>query len=123
MLNNKSILKLILILAITASLGNIFDATTTYFALQKEGTYEGNPFMKYLIDNFGFTISLIIKLTFIYIILPIKYCPMYYYINSIMKNKNTKIKMFIIDLMIIVYLILNYYFWKVSFSNLRYIIG
>ena len=122
MLNNKSILKLILILAITASLGNIFDATTTYFALQK-GHIEGNPFMKYIIDNFGFTISLIIKLTFIYIILPIKYCPMYYYINSIMKNKNAKIKIFIIALMIIVYLILNYYFWKVSFSNLEYIIS
>ncbi|MCH8003306.1 MAG: hypothetical protein IH934_01640 [Nanoarchaeota archaeon] len=122
MLNNKSILKLILILAITASLGNIFDAATTYFALQK-GHIESNPFMKYIIDNFGFTISFIIKLAFIYIILPIKYFPMYYYFESIMKIKNIKIKIFTITLMITVYLILNYYFWNVSFGNLRFIVS
>ena len=122
MLNNKSILKLILILSITAILGNIFDAATTYFALQKDGLYESIPSMAYVIDNWGWFASLIIKLVFSYIILPVKYCPAYYCLNWIFRNKNEFMRIFLISLLIAVYLGLNLLFWKVSFSNLGFLL-
>ena len=117
MLNNKFILKLILILSITGIISNVLDAGTTYFALQKDGTYEGNPLMKYIIDNFGFPLFFIVKLAFIYIIFPNKYCPLYYYIK-IIKNRT-----FSLTVMLILYLFLNLWFWKLGVGNLGYIIN
>ena len=40
---------------------NVLDAITTYLALTKQGTAEGNPFMKFLMDKFGVVGALLIS--------------------------------------------------------------
>ena len=122
MLNKKFIFKLILILSIAGILGNIFDAGTTYFALQKDGTYESNLLMRYIIDNFGYASFFIVKLAFVYLIFPYKYCPLYSYISYITKSKKIKNKIIHITIMVIVYVFLTLWFWKLALGNLRHII-
>jgi len=120
----KSILFwLFLFLSIIVVLGSIFDAVTTYFALKIQGTYESNPLMRYIINDWGWFAFFAVKvLLYPYLVLPLKFCPMYYLINFGVKNKVQIIGMLIMFVVLTVYLFLAYTFLMPSLGNLQHIL-
>lgn len=121
MKNKELIFKIILILTIVLILANLFDAITTYFALQKEGLHEGRAVMKFLLEKLGFW-AYIIKISASYFFLPFRYCPMHYPINNAFKSKHPSTRIFTITLVIGLYLFLIWYFLRIGLENLMFII-
>jgi len=57
---NKIIFRILFLLSVIVIIGNYLDAITTYFALKKDGTYETNKAMDYVIKKLdGFNIFLL----------------------------------------------------------------
>lgn len=114
-----NVLTKILILSLTFILiGNTLDLITTYIALHKNGTYEENPKMYYVIKNWGWSSFFVIKLLVDYLSLPLKCNPLYATIQKYAVNHDYKGKRFWLMLLIIAFLYVGYIFWSVSFSNL-----
>ena len=108
--------KILIISLIFALIGNTLDLITTYVALNKNGNYEQNPTMSYVIKNWGWFSFFLIKLLVNYLFLPLKYNLIYATIQKII-NGDYKIKNFYLTLLIITFLYVGYIFCSASFSN------
>ena len=111
--------KIIFILGLIVIIGNIFDALTTYISLTNPNNYEANFLQKYIITQYRWITFLLVKLILITIVfLQVKYSPLHFFLNSLTRLKNTKLKNFYFMLIIIVEVASATYFWSLVIINL-----
>lgn len=91
------------IIAVVGIAANLFDAVTTFIALQYPHIYEVNPFMAFffLYPFLGYSLKLVLGT---WIFLPFKYCPYYY-----VKDKR---------LIVVAWIIVIFMFVRVGINNI-----
>ena len=120
---DKVIFKMLFLLYVIVLIGNYLDAITTYFALQKDKTYETNTKMDYVIKHFGWSGFFLLKFILLtYLFLPLKYCPLPLSINFLRKRIPVILNVIVIFIIIIAYVVIAYYYWVHSFNNLKFIV-
>jgi hypothetical protein len=113
--------KVLFYLSIILIIANLLDALTTYLALPLAHTYEANPSMAWLLNNFGL-FGYVIKLLFTYLVLQVKYCPLYYTFNFMIRKSSEMIKDIGFFIYVLFYLFMTYLFLKVSLENIGFLI-